>query len=579
MVRAPPRPYSEVIDGLGARHPEGRLAVAPRFRVLPGLTARTALRESTAGVTLLALAVPLNIGYAQIAGLPATAGLYALILPSVVYALLVSSRQVVASPDAAAAALVASSLGGLAVAGGADYATLALAQAIIGGLIFGLFALFRLGFIANFLSKPILIGFVGGLALDILVSQLAKMLGVKIDSGAEFVDKVAALVSGLGTANVFSIAVSAGSVIVLLVGRRFGRHVPWALAVLVVSTVVVVTTGLEARGVSVLGAIEAGLPTLSWPMLPWSSWLALIPSALALTMVTMAEGLLVSRNYGEKHGYPTDPNRDILAFGAANVAAGVSGGFTVGSSTSRTAALDQIGSRTQLPSIVAALGTLLLLVFGTALLEHIPSPAIGAIVAVAILPLLGIGELRRLWSADRFEFVVGAVCFLGALLLGPVLGILLAFVLALINLAKRAASPAIETVGADGTAAPQPTPGEPVILRFAAPLFFANAAAFERAVSTLADAEPPPRAVVLDLEAVTDVDVTGSESFATVAKKLHDRGIRLAVTRVRPDLSRRLEHFGLIDGLIVYATNRDALTAETAGPTDTASTPGEADRP
>jgi SulP family sulfate permease len=577
-VLARPRPYSEVIDELQARHPEGRLAVASRFRVLPGLTARTALRESTAGVTLLALAVPLNIGYAQIAGLPATAGLYALILPSVVYALLVSSRQLVASPDAAAAALVASSLGGLAVAGGADYATLALAQAIIGGLMFGLFALFRLGFLANFLSKPILIGFVGGLALDILVSQLAKMLGIKIDSGAEFVDKVVALISGLGTANVFSIALSVGSVIVLLVGRRFGRQVPWALAVLVVSTIVVVATGLEARGVSVLGAIEAGLPTLSWPMLPWSSWLALIPSALALTMVTMAEGLLVSRNYGEKRGYPTDPNRDLLAFGAANVAAGVSGGFTVGSSTSRTAALDQIGSRTQLPSIVAAVGTLLLLVFGTALLEHIPSPAIGAIVAVAILPLLGIGELRRLWSADRFEFVVGAVCFLGALLLGPILGILLAFVLALINLAKRAASPAIDTVGADGAATPRPAPGQPVILRFAAPLFFANAAAFERAVSDLADAEPAPRAIVLDLEAVTDVDVTGSESFAAVAKKLHDRGIRLAVSRVRPDLSRRLEHFGLLDGLVVYATNREALTGETVDPQGTTSTPGEADR-
>lgn len=552
--------------------------MASRFRVLPGLTARTAVRESLAGVTLLALAVPLNIGYAQIAGLPATAGLYALILPAVVYALLVSSRQLIASPDAAAAALVASSLGGLAVAGGADYATLALAQAIIGGLMFGLFALFRLGFLANFLSKPILIGFVGGLALDILVSQLAKMLGVKIDSGAEFVDKLTALVSGLGTANVFSIALSAGSVVVLLVGRRFGRQVPWALAVLVVSTIVVVTTGLEARGVSVLGPIEAGLPTLSWPELPWSSWLALIPSALALTMVTMAEGLLVSRNYGEKRGYSTDPNRDLLAFGAANVAAGVSGGFTVGSSTSRTAALDQIGSRTQLPSIVAAVGTLLLLVFGTALLEHIPSPAIGAIVAVAILPLLGIGELRRLWSADRFEFVVGAVCFLGALLLGPILGILLAFVLALVNLAQRAASPAIDTVGADGAAAPRPTPGEPVILRFAAPLFFANAASFERAVSDLADAQPPPRAIVLDLEAVTDIDVTGSESFAAVSKKLRDRDIRLAITRVRTDLTERLDHFGLLEGVIVYATNRDALVGEQSRPPRTAANPGDAER-
>ena len=168
---------------------------------LAGLTRHNVVRECVAGVTLLAIAIPLNIGYAQIAGLPPTAGLYALIVPTVIYALVVSSRQLVASPDAAAAALVASSIGGLAVAGSADYATLALAQAILSGVMFLLLAFFKLGFLANFLSKPILVGFVGGLALDILVSQIAKMLGVKIDSGGEFVDKVVQLVTGLDTIN------------------------------------------------------------------------------------------------------------------------------------------------------------------------------------------------------------------------------------------------------------------------------------------------------------------------------------------------------------------------------------------
>jgi SulP family sulfate permease len=166
-------------------------------RPLAGLTWRNAAGEAIAGVTLLAIAVPLNIGYAQIAGLPPTAGLYALVVPAIVYALVVSSRQVVASPDAAAAALVASSIGGLAVAGSADYLTMALAQAIICGAMFALAAVFKLGFLANFLSKPILVGFVGGLAFDILISQLAKMLGVKIDSGGEFTDKVVGLVTGL----------------------------------------------------------------------------------------------------------------------------------------------------------------------------------------------------------------------------------------------------------------------------------------------------------------------------------------------------------------------------------------------
>ncbi|MCS5736336.1 SulP family inorganic anion transporter [Herbiconiux daphne] len=562
-------------------------------RILPGLTPRNAARETLAGVTLLAIAVPLNIGYAQIAGLPPTAGLYALIVPAIVYALIVSSRQLVASPDAAAAALVASSLGGLAVAGSQDYLVLAFAQAIIAGVIFVLCAVFKLGFLASFLSKPILVGFVGGLALDILVSQIAKMLGVKIDSGGEFVDKVAGVVTGIPTANLWSIVIAAGSVVVLVVGRRIARVVPWALVVLIVSTVVVVATGLEAFGVSVLGTVEAGPPTLTWPVIDWVTWLQLVPSAIALALVTMAEGLLVARSYGEKRGYPTSPNRDLLAFGAGNIAAGATGGFTVGSSTSRTAAMDQAGSRTQLPSLVAAVGTLALVLFGTALLEHIPSPAIGAIVAIAILPLLGVRDFIALWRQDRFEFAVGAVCFLGALLLGPIAGIVLAFVLALINLAKRAANPAVDILSDDDTpgdsvlpdAGRAPTSASGVVVvRFAAPLFFANATVFEEAIRKAAGSRPPAsepevgppatpadapapapvRDLVLDLEAVTDIDVTGAESFHSTRDWLTTHGVALHYSRLRPDLRAKLAHYDLLDGVDVYATNRDAVAALTS---------------
>ncbi len=521
-------------------------------------------------MTLLAIAVPLNIGYAQIAGLPATAGLFALILPAVVYAILVSSRQLVASPDAAAAALVASSIGGLAVAGSADYLTMAFAQAIICGVLFMLAAVFKLGFLANFLSKPILVGFVGGLALDILVSQVAKMLGVKIDSGGEFVDKVVGLATGIGTLNGWAVLISAGSVVVLVLGRHLARAVPWALIVLIISTIVVVATSLEDAGVSVLGPVDAGPPTLTWPILEWATWLALIPSAIALTMVTTAEGLLVARSYGEKNGYPTSPNRDLFAFGAANVAAGATGGFSVGSSTSRTAAMDQAGSRTQLPSVVAAVGTLLLLLFGTGLLEHIPSPAIGAIVSVAIIPLLGIRDFRLLWRQDRFEFLVGAVCFLVTLFVGAIAGIVVAFVLALINLAKRASKPAIDVLAANDSPDsslldPAPlgattAPGV-VVIRLAAPLFFANGAVFADAVKRAVTQADEVRDVVLDLEAVTDVDVTGAEAFRSLKDWLHSRGIALSFSRARDTIIQRLHHLELIGDENVYATNREALAA------------------
>ncbi|WP_406247877.1 SulP family inorganic anion transporter [Microbacterium sp. M] len=539
-------------------------------RPLAGLTSKNLASELTAGVTLLAIAIPLNIGYAQIAGLPPTAGLYALIVPTIIYALVVSSRQVVASPDAAAAALVASSVGGLAAAGSADYATLAMAQAIICGIMFILLAVFKLGFLANFLSKPILVGFVGGLALDIMVSQVAKMLGVKIESGGEFVEKVTGLITGLGTINGWSVLISVVSVAVLIFGRVYLRAVPWALVVLVLATVVVVTAGLDQKGVAVLGEVPAGAPALTWPMLDWVTWAALIPSALALTLVTTAEGLLVSRSYSEKHGYPFRANRDLMAFGFANIAAGAQGSFSVGSSTSRTAAMDQAGSRTQLPSLVLAVGTLLLLLFGTELLADIPSPVIGAIVGVAVIPLLGIREFIDLWKADRFEFIIGAICFLVTLFVGSIPGILVAFVLALINIAKRAASPAIDVLESSGDPgeslledAPAGTVTAPgvIVVRMAAPLFFANGAVFTTAVkdAVTAAGDGQVEHVVVDMEAVTDIDVTGAESFAALKTWLAEQSITLGFSRVRPKTQQRLTRLELLTDEKLYATNRAAI--------------------
>lgn len=539
-------------------------------RPLVGVTRKNLASELLAGVTLLAIAIPLNIGYAQIAGLPATAGLYALVVPTIVYALVVSSRQLVASPDAAAAALVASSIGGLAAAGSEDYATMALAQAIICGVMFLLLSIFKLGFLANFLSKPILIGFVGGLALDILVSQIAKMLGVKIDSGGEFVEKVGDLVTGIGTASIWSVVISCASVIVLLLGKRFLGIVPWALVVMVGATVLVVAAGLEAKGVAVLGAVPAGAPMPTWPILDWQTWLLLVPSAMALTLVTTAEGLLVSRSYGEKNHYRTEPNRDLLAFGVANIAAGAQGSFAVGSSTSRTAAMDQAGSRTQLPSLVLAVGTLLLLLFGTGLLEGIPSPAIGAIVGVAILPLLGFRELAELWRIDRFEFAIGAICFLVTLFVGSIPGILVAFVLALINIAKRASTPAIDVLARDDNPAdslleeaPAGTMTAPgiVVVRMAAPLFFANGDTFAQAVRAAVNA-PGAGAVqhvVIDMEAVTDVDVTAAESFSGLVEWLDARGVSLAFSRLRVGARERLTRLGVLGDQPIFATNRAAV--------------------
>ncbi|MCC4908114.1 SulP family inorganic anion transporter [Microbacterium sp. cx-59] len=545
--------------------------------LIPGLNRHNVAGELLAGVTLVAIAIPLNIGYAQIAGLPASAGLYALVVPALVWALLASSRQLVVSSDAASASLVASSLGGLAVAGSQSYAVMALAQAVICGVVFLLMAVFRLGFLATFLSKPILIGFVGGLSLDILVSQVAKALGVHVDSGAEFTAKVVALATGLADANPWSMLIAVSAAAILLIGQRLARAVPWALVVMVAATSAVALTHADAAGVQVLGAVPAGPPDLTWPVLDAAQWLVLVPSALALAMVASAEGLLVSRSYGEKHQYATRPNRDLFAFGVANIAAGASGSFALGASTSRTAAMDRAGSRTQLPSLVLAGGTLLLLLFGTDLLAEIPAPAIGAIVGVAILPLLGFRELRRLWRLSRFEFWIAVVCFVVTLTVGSIAGIVVAFVLALINLARRAATPTIDVLADDGnpahalvegTTAGQTTAAGTIIIRMAAPLFFANGAVFTQAVkSAITDAGGPDdvHRLVVDMEAVTDVDVTGADEFDGLRTWLAAARIELEFSRVRSNARARLARFGVVRaGDTVFSTNRAAASASLA---------------
>lgn len=540
-------------------------------RPLVGLTRKNLARELLAGVTLVAIAIPLNIGYAQIAGLPPTAGLYALVVPTVIWALTVSSRQLIASPDAAAAALVASSVGGLAVAGSDNYLMMAMAQAIICGVLFVLLSVFKLGFLANFLSKPILVGFVGGLALDILVSQIAKMLGISLEPGGEFLTKIGNIIGGLGTINGWSVLIAACSVAIILIGRKIARAVPWALVVLITATVTVVLTHAQDAGVAVLGEVPAGAPVLTWPTLKWSEWLSLIPSALALTMVTVAEGLLVIRSYAERNNYRTNPNRDLMAFGLSNIAAGASGSFMMGSSTSRTAAMDQAGSRTQLPALVLAGGTLTLLVFGTALLAEIPSPAIGAIVAVAVVPLLGIRDFRGLFRMDKFEFSVGLTCFLVTLLIGAIPGIVVSFVLALIYVVKRAASPAIDVLARNDSPADSlldsagkgaiTAPGI-VVIRMAAPLFFANGEVFSQAVKDAVGRSDDVSHVVVDMEAVTDADVTAAEAFRALRTWLSEHSIELSFSRMRPEARDRLVRLGVVhDNDPVYPTNREAVAS------------------
>lgn len=538
--------------------------------ILPGLTRHNVGNEVLAGITLLAIALPLNLGYAQIAGLPPSSGLYALILPSVVFALLASSRFLVASPDPAVAALVGSTLAGLAPAGSHQYVVMAAAQALVGGLLFALCAVFRLGFLADFLSRPILVGFIGGLGTDVLLNQTAKMAGAKLPNGP-FFERLVALVNGIDALHWWSLGLSAATIGILVPARRWMPRVPWSLIVLAAAIASSALLHLPAKGVAVLGAIPPGFPVLSVPDLTWHQWLSLIAPALAITTVTLAQGLLLARSYAEKYGDSTAPNQDLFAFAGANIASGLSSGFTIGSSPARAAAMDHAGSRTQLPLLVMASGALALLVFGTDLLASIPSPAIGAIVAVAVVKLIDVGEMRRLWRFSRFEFLIAITCYVGVLLVGPLAGLIVAFVLSLINLLRKAARPAVDVLqGSDDphlslTVSKNPS-GETVpgviVMRFAAPIFFGNCAALSTAIRTaVRDAPNPVCAFVLDMEAVTDVDITGAEALTKEQQWLRDNGIVFAYGRVRPQLHANLKRMNLLEGYRVFETNRAAVAA------------------
>jgi high affinity sulfate transporter 1 len=547
---------------------------------LRGVSRKDLPGEVSAGVTLLALAVPLNIGYAQIAGLPPTAGLYALIVPGIAFALLTTSRQLIAAPDAAAAALVASSLSGLAGAGTDHYIDLAAAQAVVCGGIFLLCWIFRLGFLANFLSEAVLVGFVGGLAVEILLSQVAKMLGVSLE-GEDFLVELKSLITQLPETSGWSVLLAALAAAIVLGGRRLARGVPWALVVLVVTTLVTVAGDLADRGVSVLGDVPSGLPPVHVPRIDAGEWAAVAPSALALTMVALAEGLLTARRYAERNHYPVDANAELLAFSGANVAAGFTGGFSVGSSASRTAAVDQARARSQIPTLVTAALATVLLLWGTGLLKNIPSPALAAVIAIAVVPILGVAELRRLWRLRRSEFWVGAVCLVAVLAVGPIRGVLVAVFISVIDVVRRAAAPPATTLGAfghrDRYVAHDPgqstVPDGVAVFRFAAPLFFANATTFRNYIQDLLDPDVQTddtdrharhvalRWLVLDCEGITDIDVTGSHALDATLTSCHDRGVTVVLSRVRQDLTATLAHYGLLERVVIYDSNGAAVAA------------------
>jgi high affinity sulfate transporter 1 len=543
----------------------------PAGALLPGRRARL-ITEIFAGITLAALALPLNIGYAESAGLPAIVGINAAIIPAVAFALFSGSRQLVVGPDATIAALFVGVLPTVAAESGALPEELAFGVALLTGVMLIAFWLVRAGSMVRFISKSVLVGFLAGLGIEVLTSQIEKILNISVETGQWLTD-VGEIVTSIPDASAASVAVGVSTILILRFSKRFAPKLPAALIALVLVGGAVYV--LEPGGVSLLGEIPSGLPDLSFPTLDFWTWLDLVGVAMAIAVLTVAEGLLVASSAARQHGDELDANGELAAMGIANIAATVTSGMPIGASASRSAATGAAGSRSQMPSLVSALIVGLVALFFTDLVAEIPSAALAGLVANAVVSIIEIGTFRTFARVRRSEFVIALGCTAGVLLLGPIGGLVLAVVATMVDMVRRiAGSPWVTLEPPEGdwemerfAAAAEPDSApfglEGIsFVRLAGPLFFANADTLRS--RTLSAVAGDVHWVLLDFESVTDIDPTASDALAESVAELHKNGKVIGIARASAPIQSLLDLYGITEAIgaeRIYPSNRAALAA------------------
>ena len=517
--------------------------------------------DVAAGLVLTTLLVPIGIAYAEASGVPGILGLYATIVPLLAYAMFGPSRILVLGPDSSLAPVILAVVLPLAAGDAQRAVAIAGAMAIVSGAICVAFGLARLGFITELLSKPIRYGFMNGIALTVLLSQIPKLLGFSVDAPG-LLRQAATIVAQMlaGRTNVVTLGIGAGTLALILLLKRYPR-VPGVLIAVGVATAVVDVLDLGPRaGVSVLGPLPQGLPA---PAVPFFHLTDLQPADLAqlliggaaVALVSFADTSVLSRTYAARLRTPVDPNQEMVGLGVANLAAGFFQGFPISSSASRTPVAEAAGSRTQLTGVVGAIAIALLLVLAPQLLQHLPSTALAAVVIAAAIDLFEISDLRRIYRIQRWEFWLSMVCFVGVAVLGTIPGIALAIVIAVIEFLWDGWRPHSAVLGRvdgvkgyhDVTRYPQARviPGL-VMLRWDAPLFFANAEPFhERALDAIAESPTPVRWLVVAAEPVTSVDVTAADVIGELDDTLRAAGIELCFAEMKDPVKDKLKRFGL----------------------------------
>lgn len=508
-----------------------------------------------AGVTVAAYLVPQVMAYATVAGLPPIAGLWAALVPMAVYAVLGSSRQLSVGPESTTALMTATALAPLAIGDPARYAAMAAVLALLVGAICLVAGLCRLGFLADLLSRPVLIGYMTGVAVIMIGGQLGKITGVDV-TGDEFIDQVRSFVTGISSVHVPTVVLSAGVLALLLVLHRISPRFPGPLVAVLAATAVVWLLSLEDNAIRVVGSIPAGLPDPTVPTVAMTELLALVIPALGIAVVAFSDNVLTARTFAARKGEAIDANAELRALGVCNLTTGATQGFPVSSSGSRTALGDTVGSRTQLYSLVMLATVLLVMLAGRGLLEHFPMAALGALVVYAALWLIDAAEFRRLARFRRSELILAVVTTIAVLGLGVLYGVLVAIALSLLDTLRRIARPHDSVLGyvpnvagmhdLDDYPDAKPVPGL-VVYRYDAPLFFANAENFrERALAAVEDADGPVEWFVLNAEAQVDPDLTAVDALERLRRDLTDRGIVFAMARVKADLRDDLVAAGFL---------------------------------
>ena len=507
------------------------LAVLRRYRF-----GRDFSHDLFAGVSVAAVALPVSIAYAELAGLSPAVGLYASIGPLLAYALFGTSPQLMVNPDAASCAILAAAVAPLAGGDPALYLSLATALTLFTGILCVLASAFRLGALADFLSRPILVGFLNGIALSIFLGQIGKVLGFQV-TASRIVPKLLEILSKLPTTQLPTLLVALFSVAVLLLVQRFLTRVPAALAVLVLSAVLVKLLDLPSSGVAVLAPVPAGLPIPSLPQVPLETIPKLLGSAAGLALVLFTSGTITSRSFASRGGYEVDVDRELVAYGVANMASSLAQGFVVTGADSRTAMAVTAGGRTQVTGLVAAAMIALVLLLFTGPLQFVPLAALGVVLIAAALSLLDMASLRQFWRMDRREFGLSLVTTAGVVALGSINGILVAVTLAVVRFVKHTARPSVELLGEekglpglhsiDRHGQAQAIPGM-VLFRFNAPLVFFNADHFKQcALAAVRASGDDLRWFVIDAIPISDVDINGLAVLKDLQQKLASRNVKL----------------------------------------------------